>query len=820
MTDTKKITQLTPGVTLSGSELLEMVQAGNSRSVRSDQFPLATDSFVTVSNVGLLPNSRYLAAGANIALVDGGPGSTLTITGTGLPITTPTFVVLSLDGVFPNERVLTGTANQVILTDGGPLGNITLSLPQDIATTSSPTFANLTLTNPLPPASGGTGIASYAIGDLLYASGATALSKLADVAAGSFLRSGGVATAPLWSTTTWPNAATTGDLLYASAANAYSNLADVAAGSYLRSGGVATAPVWSTTTLPNTATAGDLLYASAANTYANLADVAAGSFLRSGGVGLAPVWSTTTLPNAATTGDLLYASATDTWSTLADVAAGSFLRSGGVTTAPLWSTTTLPNAATTGDLLYASAANTYSNLADVAAGSFLRSGGVTTAPVWSTTTWPNAATQGDLIYSDAANAFVTLAKDANATRYLSNTGATNNPAWAQVNLANGVTGDLPFANLTQIAGLSVLGVTGNSTADVAAITAGSDGDILRRSGTTLAFGTVTLNAVNFANPTASVALAAVNGTAVTAMRSDAAPPISQSIAPTWSAKHIFSATGGGNGLTARAADPVIGIENTGAAADTGKWGLYATTSSLAVLALNDAYNASSAAITVARTGTTINSVTIPSQTIFQSSETAGPPTAAVFITSTAPAVGWYETDASSGSRAWDILVNGAQLLLRATLDDGTVAGDAMIFSRSSSTPVGPFFPNHGTTASAANAFIDSANAGKLLRSTSSLRYKTDVEDVAEFSAVLKMRPIKYRSLCESDDKDTIWYGLLAEEVAALDPHLVHFSRDEGGQLRPESVMYERLTVLTLGVVQQQAAVIRAMEARLRTLESA
>jgi hypothetical protein len=54
--------------------------------------------------------------------------------------------------------------------------------------------------------------------------------------------------------------------------------------------------------------------------------------------------------------------------------------------------------------------------------------------------------------------------------------------------ANAITGDLPFANLTQIAGLSVLGVTGNSTADVAAITAGTDGHVLRRSGTALSFG--------------------------------------------------------------------------------------------------------------------------------------------------------------------------------------------------------------------------------------------------------------------------------------------------------------------------------------------
>lgn len=51
---------------------------------------------------------------------------------------------------------------------------------------------------------------------------------------------------------------------------------------------------------------------------------------------------------------------------------------------------------------------------------------------------------------------------------------------------------MPFANLTQIAGLSVLGVTGNSTTDVAAITASTDDQVLRRSGTSLAFGQLNL----------------------------------------------------------------------------------------------------------------------------------------------------------------------------------------------------------------------------------------------------------------------------------------------------------------------------------------
>lgn len=62
--------------------------------------------------------------------------------------------------------------------------------------------------------------------------------------------------------------------------------------------------------------------------------------------------------------------------------------------------------------------------------------------------------------------------------------------------SDAITGDLPLANLEQGAALSVLGVTGNSTADNASIAAGSDHQVLRRSGTAVAFGAVNLGSSN------------------------------------------------------------------------------------------------------------------------------------------------------------------------------------------------------------------------------------------------------------------------------------------------------------------------------------
>ena len=52
---------------------------------------------------------------------------------------------------------------------------------------------------PVPATQGGTGQTVYAVGDLLYAATTTTLGKLADVATGQVLVSGGVGVAPAWS---------------------------------------------------------------------------------------------------------------------------------------------------------------------------------------------------------------------------------------------------------------------------------------------------------------------------------------------------------------------------------------------------------------------------------------------------------------------------------------------------------------------------------------------------------------------------------------------------------------------------------------------
>jgi len=152
-----------------------------------------------------------------------------------------------------------------------------------------------------------------------------------------------------------------------------------------------------------------------------------------------------------------------------------------------------------------------------------------------------------------------------------------------------------------------------------------------------------------------------------------------------------------------------------------------------------------------------------------------------------------------------------------------------------------YFPSIGTTASAANAFLNSGSspANELLRSTSSRRYKRDIEDLDDHYVdnVLRLRPVWYRSAISTDRPDWSHYGLVAEEVAEVEPRLVHWGyRPEDwddvhgtdcnsglrerrlkadAQLVPDGVAYERLTVILLRLVQRHQACIEALQAELR-----
>lgn len=129
-------------------------------------------------------------------------------------------------------------------------------------------------------------------------------------------------------------------------------------------------------------------------------------------------------------------------------------------------------------------------------------------------------------------------------------------------------------------------------------------------------GTSSSSTVSGANPTASVGLSAVNGVATTYMRSDGAPALSQSITPTWSGKHIFSAVGSSSADTVQLSStlPMLRFTDTDAGADGGNWQAFASGTDFVLRTTNDANSTANNIMDVVRSGASVSSITFGNAT--------------------------------------------------------------------------------------------------------------------------------------------------------------------------------------------------------------
>ena len=145
-------------------------------------------------------------------------------------------------------------------------------------------------------------------------------------------------------------------------------------------------------------------------------------------------------------------------------------------------------------------------------------------------------------------------------------------------------------------------------------------------------------------------------------------------------------------------------------------------------------------------------------------------------------------------------------------------------------------PTYDNTAAGSTVIVTSA--GLIRRTSSSLKYKKDIENLDSSivdNAIDKLRPVWYRTKNpEGDDKST-WshVGLIAEEVDSVEPRLVRYktvevSTNENGeriqtQLEnpiPEDVDYAKLSVILLSELKNQKERISLLESRILSLESA
>lgn len=178
----------------------------------------------------------------------------------------------------------------------------------------------------------------------------------------------------------------------------------------------------------------------------------------------------------------------------------------------------------------------------------------------------------------------------------------------------------------------------------------------------------------------------------------------------------------------------------------------------------------------------------------------------------------------------------------------SATGDVTITGDSNAGYLGVPQAYAGTTTSAANLHI--LSSGVFLRSTSSGRYKTGVED-AEMSyaeELYNLRPVYYKSLGTFDNPNHGHWGFIAEEVAEIDPRLCFFKTtepdlDDDGNIQHdddgnivettldepvvEGVQYDRMIPLLLMLLKTEKDKVETLETqnadfetRIAALESA
>ena len=195
---------LSPATTLG-----DLIYSDGTDNVRLAGNTAASKRFLTQTGTGTVS----AAPGWN-AIIDGDlpsaltgktyNGLTLTANATGFQIAGGTTAKTLVIG---NNLTLAGTDGSTLnIGGGGTLGSAAYTASTAYApaagSASVTTLGTVTTgtwnATAVGAAYGGTGQASYTIGDILYASGATALSKLTGVVTGNALISGGVGAAPSW----------------------------------------------------------------------------------------------------------------------------------------------------------------------------------------------------------------------------------------------------------------------------------------------------------------------------------------------------------------------------------------------------------------------------------------------------------------------------------------------------------------------------------------------------------------------------------------------------------------------------------------------
>lgn len=661
-------------------------------------------------------------------------------------------------------------SSQTLLYSGGALG-----------TPASGTLTNTTglplttgVTGVLPAANGGTGLSSYAVGDLIYASGTTVLSVLAPGTSGYYLQSQGSGNAPVWAAVAGSSSANPSASVGLSAVNG------------------------TATTFMTSDSAPALSQA------------------------IAPTWTGVHTFSPSSGGIVLNANGSTTGFTI-NGSNGSYAQH-------------IVSDSTTGRGLYisgGSGSNAYSQLVIQGNSSnnlfYIQGDGT-------------AHTYGTWTFQPASGLGVSVISVANSYGFKIAGASTSGQSFGAWIVAGTTASDTPLA---------IQDVTGSN----ALLWVRGDGGVTVGTTTSKGLGTVNATAgyylngslMGAANPSASVGLSAVNGSAVTYMRSDAAPAIDQSIAPTWTGKHTFSSAGtvfagnstpstGTTGIYINGSNSAqIFYINSAATTDQKVWSAnVASTGAFGIYTSPDALGSYSPVMTFTRSGTTASIQFNGSQLEFVGSTASH---TQLYISSpNNTAGGNADIIVVRAATSANTVARGANLWL----EDGNGSTHSLIQQAGGQTEIwqnngswteimkwdtshNPYLPTIASSATAGLP-IHGYSGGELGEYTSSIRLKQNVEDILPefYDRVLNLKPRWYRTKPEDHfgRTDWSWYGLIAEEVEQIDPRLCVYHDIKTDSPTLQAVQYEKIGLLLIPIVRQQRDRIAELTARVATLENA
>lgn len=116
------------------------------------------------------------------------------------------------------------------------------------------------------------------------------------------------------------------------------------------------------------------------------------------------------------------------------------------------------------------------------------------------------------------------------------------------------------------------------------------------------------------------------------------------------------------------------------------------------------------------------------------------------------------------------------------------------------------------------------STGNFVRTSSSARYKQDIEDLdLPYEAILDLQPKTFRRIDEVEeqgDAAKVYAGFVAEDIADSELDIFAFYKvEEDGSKTPEGVHYPELTAALVLALKHQDQLIKSLTARIEALEA-